>query len=408
MGLEIRPIRSEELEDFIFANLYAFNEDRRPDALQQAVTRGRALPLDWSLAAFVDGRLAAGLRVLPLTIRVNGAELPMGGVAGVACLPEYRRRGYVGALLKRALADMHERGQLLSALYTPHVALYRRYGWEVSARNLRYSFSAKDVKTKTAPPTDGRFRRVTVDEWPALNSLYEEYSAGRNGLILRSEYWWRQRVLGGEYDVTDAAVWEDADGRPRGYVVYTTRKAQPPDRPWPQSRLWVRELVTQDPAAYVALVNYLLSHDMHDRIEWSVPADEPVLSLLDDPHRVRIEAWSSLMLRVVDVPAALRARGCPKQAGGQRFTLAVRDKTLPWNEGAWRVEAAEGCLVTEAHDGQADLVADVAVLAPILDGHLSVAEAARAGLLEAVDRSALDAAAAVFAVDRPPFCLDYF
>ena len=414
MGLEIRPIHSEELEEFIFANLYAFNEDRRPEAMQNAVLRAQAVPLEWSLAAFVDGRLAAGLRALPLTIRVNGAELSMAGVSGVACLPEYRRRGYVGALLKRALVDMRDRGQLLSGLYTPHIALYRRYGWEIAARNIRYSFNAKDVKTIVPPPTGGRIRRVTVDEWPALSSLYEEYSADRNCLLVRPEEWWRQRVFGEnqvgrvEHPVPDAAVWEDGEGQPRGYVVYSTRVAQPPDRPWPQSRLWVRELVTQDAEAYVALVNYLLAHDIHDRIEMSVPPDEPLLSLLDDPHRVRIEAWSSLMLRVVDVAAALKARGCPPQADGRRFTLAVRDKSLSWNEGTWRVEATGGRLSVESHDGAADLSLEANVLAAVFNGYLSVFEAARAGLIEVSNRAALDAAAAVFSVSRPPFCLDYF
>jgi predicted acetyltransferase len=114
------------------------------------------------------------------------------------------------------------------------------------------------------------------------------------------------------------------------------------------------------------------------------------------------------MLRVVDVPAALRARGCRKEAGEQRFTVAVRDKTLPWNDGVWRVEASDGRVNAESHDGGAGLIADATVLAPILDGYLPVLEAARAGLLEVADPSALNAAAAVFAVERPPFCLDYF
>jgi len=409
MTLEIRPVRSQELEEFIFANLYAFNQDRRPEALHEATIRaGERVDFELPLAAFVDGRLAAGLRVIPLTIRINGAELPMAGIAGVACLPEYRRRGYVGALLKRALSDMHDRGQLISALYTPHVALYRRYGWETAARNIRYSFEPKAVKTIVAPPAAGRLRRVTVDEWPVLNALYEEYSAGRNSVVVRPEHWWRQRIFGWEREVTDAAVWEDSEGQARGYVIYTTRSGLPPDRPWPQSRLWLRELVTRDANAYVALVNYLLSHDIHDRIEMSVPPDDPLLSLLDDPHQVRIEAWSSLMLRIVDVAAALRARGCRPQAEKCRFAMAVRDKVLPWNEGTWLVQTAGNRLSVERHNGPADLTLDSTVLAAVFNGHLSVREAARAGLVEVTNAAALGAATTVFSLDHPPFCLDYF
>lgn len=170
----------------------------------------------------------------------------------------------------------------------------------------------------------------------------------------------------------------------------------------------MREVVTQDPGAYLALVNYLLSHDIHERIEWSAPPDEPLLSVLDDPHRVHVEAWSSLMLRIVDVPEALRARGCSPQAAGRRFTLAVRDSVAPWNEGTWRVEAEGGCLSVEADGGRADLDTDVTVLAAVFNGYLSPVEAARAGLLEVRERPALDDAAAVFSVGRPPFCMDWF
>jgi predicted acetyltransferase len=225
---------------------------------------------------------------------------------------------------------------------------------------------------------------------------------------VRPEHWWRRRIFGWEREVTDAAVWENGEGQPRGYVIYTTRSGQPPDRPWPQSRLWPRELVTQDAEAYVALVNYLLSHDIHDRIEMSVPPDDPLLSLLDDPHRVRIEAWSSLMLRVVDVAAALRTRGCRLQTEERRFAIAVRDTVLPWNERTWLVEAVGNRMSVEQHSGPADLTLDATVLAALFNGHLSAREAARAGLIEVENAGALDAATAVFSLDRPPFCLDYF
>ena len=80
MALEIRPIRDEELEDFVYANVYAFNEDRRPQAVQDAAESMQSrLGMELPLAAFVDGHLAAGLRSIPLTIRVNGSSIRMAG-----------------------------------------------------------------------------------------------------------------------------------------------------------------------------------------------------------------------------------------------------------------------------------------------------------------------------------------
>ena len=409
MTLEIRPISADELEDFVYANRYSFNEDRSPGALHEAIIRaGERAEFGQRLAAFLDGRLAAGLTLLPLTIRINGAELSMSGVSGVACLPEYRRKGFVGELLKRSLFDMHDRGEVISALYTPHVGLYRRYGWEAAARNVRYSFEPKSVKTRVAPPATGRARRVTEDDWALLNDIYEDYAAGRNCVIVRPEHWWRQRIFDWSHGVTDAAVWENGDGQARGYVIYQTRTIVPHDRPWPSSRLWLRELVTTDAEAYVALVNYLLSHDIHDYIEMSVPFDDPLLDLVDDPHQVRIEAWSSLMLRLVNVVEALRTRGCLPQAEERRFALRVRDRVLPWNDATWMIEAAEGRLNVEPYQGSADISLEATVLASVFNGHLSIREGARAGLIDGTNANALETATKVFSLDRPPFCLDYF
>jgi len=408
VSVEIRPIRDQEVEEFAFVGAYAFNSSRAPEALQEAAAFARATyPLDWSLAAFVDGRMAAGLRVLPFAMRINGGAVAMGGVTAVACLPEHRRRGHVGALLRRSLADMRERGQVLCGLYTPHYPLYRRYGWEVASTAVRYSFAPKDVQV-ARPPREERCRRVTVDEWPALHALYEEYTRGRNGPLVRVEVWWREAVFRARREPQDAALWEGIGGEGLGYVVYRTRRFEVPDRPFPQSVLRVRELIALDSDAYAGLLSYLLRHDLHERIEWYASPEEPLLSVLTDPWRVRMEAWPALMLRLVDVPRALEARPCLEQAQGRRLVLAVHDRTAPWNEGVWRLEAGDGRLFVQAASEQPDLTLDVRTLAALYNGYLAPAEAARAGLLEVGRRSALAEAAAIFSVSYAPFCIDEF
>ena len=52
----------------------------------------------------------------------------------MSCLPERRRGGFVSGLLKQSLATMRDAGQPLSALWTPHFSLYRKYGWEIAYR----------------------------------------------------------------------------------------------------------------------------------------------------------------------------------------------------------------------------------------------------------------------------------
>src|SRR3990172_5202360 len=143
MTVEYRTIRPEEFERFSFITAYSFNGDRAPEAAQRLA---EVFPTDWCLAAFDHGEMVANLRIIPFVTRVNGGSLPMGGIAAVGCLPEHRRRGYVGGLLRKALEMMRERGQVLSGLYTPHFSLYRRYGWEISAMGVLHHLPPKQLR----------------------------------------------------------------------------------------------------------------------------------------------------------------------------------------------------------------------------------------------------------------------
>jgi len=134
---EIRPAREDELDRVHFIAAYSFTGDRS----QEGRERGRHIEeLGPATVLLEDGEIVAALKVYPFTMLVNGAPIGMGGVSGVSCLPEARRKGHVGALLRYVLAEMRDRGQPLSALYTPHPALYRKYGYMVAAANLKFSF----------------------------------------------------------------------------------------------------------------------------------------------------------------------------------------------------------------------------------------------------------------------------
>lgn len=130
---EIRPLRSgEEMAQYAALRAYAFNDDRSEEALARFPAMYRR---EWCMGVFEDGTLVAALTIIPFEQYINGGRVPLGGVATVASAPERRRSGNAGALLRTALETMRERGQALSALYTPHYSLYRRYGWRSPRRS---------------------------------------------------------------------------------------------------------------------------------------------------------------------------------------------------------------------------------------------------------------------------------
>jgi predicted acetyltransferase len=136
--------------------------------------------------------------------------VPTGGVASVASLPEQRRKGTSPHCCAGRLAEW-ERGQAISTLYTPHPALYRKYGWEIVTSALEFSLNPKDVRPiREAKGVGGR--RVDFDSWALLDGVYLKHVRERNGPLLRSEPWWREVVLGGAREPWDAAVCESEGG----------------------------------------------------------------------------------------------------------------------------------------------------------------------------------------------------
>jgi predicted acetyltransferase len=404
MSLEIREPRDHELDEVAYAVGYAFDGDRSPEALEEY---RRLFTVLRPLAAFQDGRVVATLGLLPMAMAVNGGSQPFAGVASVACLPEHRRKGYVARLLTRALGMMREAGQFLSGLYTPHFALYRRYGWMLARRAVRYSFSPRDIALVASGRPPGEAMRVSEQEWAGLDAVYRAFITRRNGYLRRTEQWWRAGVLRNFYERRgsqwDAAVWVTEDNEWRGYVVYEVK-----NRPDVGHSLRVRDFVALDSDAYVGLVRYLLHHDIASPLQWWAPLDDPFLSLVDDPGRVQVAYEQGMFLRVVDVAGAFAARPCLAEASGESLTLELTDEAAPWNAGCWRLAADGGYTLAQKFEGAPDLSLDVSVLAVLFDGFLCPSEAARGGLLKVHRESALAAAERIFSVICSPFTADYF
>lgn len=74
-----------------------------------------------------DGQLCAMLHLNPYTLLVNGNEKQAHYIVAVATKEEYRKRGFMSALIKRALQDMYQAGETFTYLmpaaekiYLPH------------------------------------------------------------------------------------------------------------------------------------------------------------------------------------------------------------------------------------------------------------------------------------------------
>lgn len=404
MALEIRTISSDEIEQAQMISMYAFGSSDRFNPGQAIEQTKRFFQPDWHLCAFEDGEMTSMMRMLPFAMRINGRALPFAAVGPVANSPLHRRKGHTGALLRKSLEVMRERGQWLSGLYTPHPAFYRRYGWEVASDERLYTFKPKDCHLAAEPSQRGQMRWVRPDEWQELDRVYRHHSAQRNGPLHRGEVWWRNSVLNETGNPrSDAAIWETDAGEPQGYVVFFS-----PTQGEDAGRIVTREFAAATPDAYLNLITFLAQHDIYRDIKVMAPSDDPLPLLFTDAERLQIAQHYSVMLRIVDVEAALRSHPLADPTTEAAFTLQVRDGSAPWNEGTYAVRAAEGVATVERVEGDGQLAIDARALAPVFNGYVTPSQAAGSGLLQVREESALPEAARFFAVSQRPYFPDRF
>jgi GNAT superfamily N-acetyltransferase len=89
---------------------------------------------DWHVMMRVDGMLVSYLAIVERVGAVNERPVKLGGIGGVATVPEWRGRGLASAVMGKAAAFMDDElsvefGLLLCDETT--VPFYRRLGWEI-------------------------------------------------------------------------------------------------------------------------------------------------------------------------------------------------------------------------------------------------------------------------------------
>ncbi|MDQ2584586.1 GNAT family N-acetyltransferase [Saccharothrix yanglingensis] len=318
------------------------------------------------LVAELDGRLAAVLTIGDFHQFWGGRTVPMGGLGAVAVDPRARGRGVVGALLDAALRDLREHGQPLAALYAPAPAQYRSRGWERAGVLEWLDLSPDQVPAGPRLPA----RAVREDDLAALHACYADLASTVNGLVDRAPPAVAARDV---LDLDIASVLPGHDGEVRGYLTAERTRRGPR----------VLDLVARDATALAGLLGGLRdSAGPADRVALRV-VDPAVTGLLTGQGVEFAVTASHWMLRVVDLPAAVAARGWPA-AEGLRDTavdLDVVDGHAPWHAGRQRL-VVEGGAVRVEPGGTGAVTVHARALGPWFAGTQDGHALRRAGLLD--------------------------
>jgi len=384
---DYRPIPEEALAEHGRIAWYSFNAEA--GVRDHEADRDERLERYWSFGerhGLFDGDdLLSVVTHHEFDARLRDARVPLAGVGGVATPPEHRRRGLVGDLLARSLADYRERGWPISALRPFDEAFYARYGW---ATGYRYHTATVDPAA-LAPAADlvgdaGRFVRVHPDEHERLHDAYDAWLDRVTLATARSDDWWRDRTFQRYDGELFCYAWEQA-GDIRGYILYDVTD----DR-----TLRTSEVAAADRVAYLHLLRFCRDHDSQvESVELVGPEADRVLDVVDDRGAVTVETRPGHMVRVVDVPAALEAPSYPVDG---EVVLDVRDDTADWNDDRFALVVSDGVATVERTDEAAGASVGVGTLSQLLVGHLPVERARVVGDLDVEREAAAETLAALF------------
>jgi predicted acetyltransferase len=317
----------------------------------------------------------------------SGRVVPMGGIAGVVVDPEYRGTGTATLLMRAVLDRCQAQGMALSALYASALPVYRKVGYEVGGARYRYSFAADEIRrlSRGSVPT----RQATAAD---AERLLELVGTARTRSRESGPVVWPAREVRRWLDEEDTFAYLADDG----FVAYR----------WTDSDLTVDELIALSPDTIRSLWGLVGSGaSIAASVHAYVAPHDPIHLLLgrEATKATQVQRW---LLRLIDAPAAIAARGWPANVTVD-VPIQLDDGEVPGNGGCWRLHVSAGAAELTHENGAADAVR----LAPrgmaALYAGTPMAMLRLAGLAEGGSADAdcrLDAAFAGAA----PFMLDYF
>lgn len=321
MELEIKELNEKDYLESMNLSMYAF-QYKIPE--ENVPARMEMLKQHKVIGVWDENILAAKLHIIPYHIFMNGHEWKMGGIAGVAAYPEYRRNGYVKRLIIDALKRMKEESQIVSLLHPFDIGFYRKFGWEVFTENKKILIEKKDLKFLLNQP--GAIKRFTKESHhPDIESVYAEFSKKYMGMLVRDTMWWKNNI----YDDGQIAVYYNENNEAMGYIVYEVK----------ERKLDVQELVPLNHGARIGLWNFICQHDSMVESVSILTSNHEGLPFIVQQPKLKMEVTPYFMGRIVDAEQCLQRYQF--NAITKKVFLHLEDDYATWNNGSYLISNGE-------------------------------------------------------------------
>jgi len=376
-AIDVGRPRASELRHYERVVEHAFHSAHEPATAHAWATRVGAANMR---VARLGRRVAGGFLWYPMGQWFGGRRVPMWGVAAVGTLPEHRSKGVASAMMRAAMEEASREGVALSCLYPATQPVYRRVGFEQAGTFQSWSLATEEI---AARERGLEIREAGRRDERTIRAIAGEFARRSNGTLDRPDALWERifRPIKG-----DSFAYLAGD---EGYVVYCK---EPSGQHYD---LVLRDWAALTPAAGRRLLTFFADHrSLADHVRFAAGPTSPLL-MLDREQAAKPVRALRWMLRIVDVKAALEARGYGAGVAAEAH-LDVRDDVLPSNAGRWTLEVSGG-RARVRKGGRGTVTIDVRGLAALFSGFMSPRELVATGYVD----GHCDALDAMFAGPHP-------
>lgn len=404
-ALEIRQITADESQAFLDAICVPFGTDPTPNGVNRLMNR---FEIDRLRAAFDGDEIVATFGTLSLEMTVPGGSLPVGGTTLVTVMPTHRRQGVLRTLMTQHLHELHERGEVLAALWASESGIYGRFGYgmatEMAQAKLLKQYARMQSPTDIAQNMRMLTKQLASEFFPPI---YETVASHRPGMFRRSSEWWEHRTLA-DYEeqrggfTAHRYVLYTRDGKPAGYVIYRTKEFHADDG----GDIKVVELMAVDSQAEKSLWEFVFGIDLAKSIGvFNMPVDTPLRWWIEHPRELERKITDAMWIRPLDVAAALAGR---KYSRPGTLSIRMTDDLCPWNNGVYLLQsAADGSTTCTPTDQPAEIELTPFTLGCVFLGGQRFQDLETCGLVSGKPE-VLNAADSMFTWNRLPWSQEIF
>lgn len=276
-----------------------------------------------------NGRVIAGMDVIPYIMWFDGHKVPMYGIGGVASMPESRRQGNIRKLFEKAFDDIYEKGAVFSHLYPFSYDYYRKFGYEHVGAVCKYTLPLEYARKLKNNGTAHEF--IKGDEAQGrLIEVYEAYASRHNIMVSRADERWEGVFNVALFGADRLYYWKDAAGGIKSWVKFKKEG----------DAMRVHDIAWADHESMLGILQFIgMFEGAAENLKLRASPEFLPELYWNELYDIEEERDLMGMNRIVD---ARRALELMKKDGEGKFTIRISDGFAAWNNNIYTVEYGGG------------------------------------------------------------------